>query len=1004
MRRVVLIVVSALVMLVASFGVANAGNPTQDRFVARDQSTRFGWGDSTARHGDDLAWGEDGFLRSYFHLYTSTGDQFWLDKIVEHSDRILASAYDHDGDGSEGWPDLKLAHQQLANLLFATESPLPNAVNLVNNGGFEDGSATPTGWQQVGPMSTSRSTDPGDVFAGNAGALVTSNGTNQSMLLQQLTYVPGARYAVEAFAGIDEGDTQAIVEIFNASTNQVIGTTMAKHAGFERYGFTFVAPASGTVQIRLRLNKYIRDDWRARFDDVSVRALPPTADSAAACPDGVGGSATLVCTDAWGWTRDNTTLDYAHRTNDPDATGGKPWVMQLLGGGPTTPTVSQPILNYAPGSEYGFSALVQGSAGLRVVDTTTGTVLTDTQFPATSTFTRRFVYFDTPASGHDLRAEIYLTDNTSSGRASLHDLWLGQLWEQQLHEGNIYTPILWFANAVLDDPALVDYKAKAESYVAFAAQNLVHKWDPHWRQVSGVDGQNNGAGVYVMPPGFSNINSPGRSLPPNQFLSYGRILYLLHDATKGDPDYATERPFYLSRANDLNRLFKQSQRVHPQNPNAYLWSYSEGYGPWDDARYTSPTFEDAGHAMLTMAGVMESYQYGQVWTRDDMQKFVATWNDVMFNGNFTTPMFLLNNAGTAYTETGGTGIGAYVKFAEINTTSLQIADARERAYGGLAAQYSQLYRNKAINTQFEWQLLIENNLPAYWTPTGTGMGITRVANGTQLGNWALKLDASGSAPTGVEQTLPVYDEGTPYLLQVRGRATSGAITAELYDYTTNTSLGSIQITAAQWQEQTVEITSMPTQAGHDIRARVTTTGSAVVDEVRAFPAISRSQIPNSDFETSVRGTPTRPENWTISGTTTWADATLDTATFHSGQHSLRLTNRSDNQPTEIIYDWRGYQPDMAYTATGFGKTNGSTATVTITDLTTGTQLAAFSFSTANWTEQIARFRTPLAHDHILRISIRPEAATTAGTNQFWIDDLALFRTLDPVLRPGQARA
>lgn len=998
MRRVIAIVSGVMAALLALSGVCYAGNPTQDRFVVRDQSTRFGQGLSDARHGEDLAWGEDGFLKSYYYLYTSTGDRYWLDKIIDHADRMIGNAYDHNGDGSKGWPDLKQVHQQLTNRVFTVETAPDGAANLISNAGFEVGTTIPADWQQVGPSgSTLRSTDPGDVFAGDAGALVRSDGTNQSMLIQQISYTPGTRYVVEAFAGIDEGATQGIIEIYNATTSSVLASTMVKHAGFERYSFSFAAPSSGTLQVRLRLNKYIHNGWEARFDDVSVRALAPTADSAAACPDGVGGSPPLVCTDAVGWTRDNTSLAYAHRTNDPAATDGKAWVMQLLGGGPTAPRVSQELLNYAPLSEYGFSVALRGSGGLRVIDTTTNTVLVEEQFSASTTFTRRYVYFDTPAAGHDLRAEIYLTDNTSSGRASAHDVWMGQLWEMQLQEGNAYTPILWFVNAVYDDPSLVSYKSKADQYLEFAAQNLVHKWDPYWHQISGVDGQNNGTGVYTLPGGFSNINSPGRSVPPNQYLSYARILYLLHQATDGDPAYASERPYYLSRANDLNRLFRAHLRVHPKDPDAVIWNYSDYYGPWDDARYTAPTNEDAGHAMLTMAGVMEAYQYGQVWTREDMQKLVNTWTEVMFDGNFTTPRFSLNNDGINLTDAGASGIGAYVKFAEIDQKSFLIADARERAYGGLAAQYSQLYRNKTINTQFEWQLLTELELPAYWSSLSSTGTTERVMNAGQIGRWALQIQADGTSLAGVEQQLPNYDPGAPYVLQLRGQPTSGVTKAELFDYTTSTSLGEVAFTGTGWQDTVVHLTTMPTEAGHDVRVKVYSTGSAVIDEVRAFPILSRSQAPNGDFETSVRNIPARPEHWTLGSGTTWDNATLDPSTYLRGARSLKLTTLADSQPAQVLYNWRGYQPGTSYTIAAFGKANASGGTITVTDLDTGQQLANLEFTSSSWTAQTEEMVTPLAYNHTLQISIQNTNAAIGEPGQFWVDDLGVFRTDDPIL-------
>jgi hypothetical protein len=146
--------------------------------------------------------------------------------------------------------------------------------NLIRNGEFDAGGAVPTAWQQSGSAARSRrSASPADVFAGMAGAVVESDGTNQNRLIAPFDYVAGKRYVVAGYAA----GTQGRMEIFNATTGEVVAFERSHHTGFEYHAFTFTAPASGSLQLRLGLESHAAPGSRARFDDVSVRRLPAWA-------------------------------------------------------------------------------------------------------------------------------------------------------------------------------------------------------------------------------------------------------------------------------------------------------------------------------------------------------------------------------------------------------------------------------------------------------------------------------------------------------------------------------------------------------------------------------------------------------------------------------------------------------------------------------------------------------------------------------------------------------
>lgn len=972
------------VMIAVSAGPAWAGDRSQDAFRVYDQSVNYGRGMSHLSEGGGLGWSEYVFVEGYANQYDATGDTAWLDKIVDHADRMIPNAYDHDGDGYKGWPDLRYAHNQVKNRYFDHEAAPAGAANLIGNGGFETGGAVPTGWQQTGSAARSRrSTAAADVFAGVAGAVVESDGTNQNRLVAPLTYVAGKRYVVEGFVGIDTGSTQARLEVFNATTGRVVAFERSHHAGFEYYAFTFIAPASGTLHLRLGLESYVASGWRARFDSVSVRQLGDT-------PPGI------ARTDAAGWHRAATPLAAAHRTNDPAAkTEAMDWVVELVSDGTGIPQVSQFLHNYRPGRRYAFSASLRGPAGgMRVVDETDGRVLVDEQFASTS-FSSRFVYFTTPAAGHRLRVDIYLPQSASGTKLSAYDMFGGELWEQQVHEGNVLTPILRFVNAVYDDPALGRYRAKADAYLAFVADNFVHKWDPYWRQLTGTDGANNGSGVYIISSGFSTEWFPGRTIVPNQYLSYARILYQLYEATEGTP--SSERAFYLSRANDMHRAFKATVRTHPRNANAYLWNYWEPQGPWDVGHYYqttnpdgSPWGEDISHAGLTMSGVWEAYRHGQVWSLTDMRRFARTLVEVMGNGSLTDPVLTARNTGTLPNPDTTRLLGGWAALAEFDHRVNDIAMAVDERYGlgsvglGLLSGY---YWNKVINAEFETQQTNGTPLPGYWRELwpATGTRVREQAHAT-LGRWALTISGNGNQ-TGLEQILTSYEPGVPYQLLLRGRTIGGArVTADVYDYTAGTSLGSVSLTESTFTDRTVTTVPLP-PARHDVRVRVYSAGTAYVDVVRSQPAPVGSEIPGGGFELAAKTDSTLPRYWSRATGTEPAAATLDSV-HHGGARSLKLTTQPDG-PHALSGTWRGYRPGGTYTLEAFARSTTVSGTVNVVDSATGEQLARLDFTpdtVGAWAKRSTTFRAPDAYNRTLRVQITVPAATAGA---FWADEISV---------------
>lgn len=66
---------------------------------------RDGRGHSEAKTSGALAWGESSWLCNYLSCYVATRDRYWLDKLVDHFDRMLANQ--HEQDGFRVWDDTR---------------------------------------------------------------------------------------------------------------------------------------------------------------------------------------------------------------------------------------------------------------------------------------------------------------------------------------------------------------------------------------------------------------------------------------------------------------------------------------------------------------------------------------------------------------------------------------------------------------------------------------------------------------------------------------------------------------------------------------------------------------------------------------------------------------------------------------------------------------------------------------------------------------------------------
>ncbi|MHC4831899.1 MAG: hypothetical protein ACYTFT_16350, partial [Planctomycetota bacterium] len=163
----------------------------RDALLARhaqiDQSMNAGQGYSAHKDSGTLAWAESYILQSYVEAYRASGDRSYLDKIVDHGDRVLSTATDPQGDTRLGWQTARYSTSRSLNGKFDDK-----ACRFLCPSRLKD---LPKDWER---WQSSRSTAFRAKSGDNAYVVVKTDPSRGWQVLQsKLTgYVPGERYQV----------------------------------------------------------------------------------------------------------------------------------------------------------------------------------------------------------------------------------------------------------------------------------------------------------------------------------------------------------------------------------------------------------------------------------------------------------------------------------------------------------------------------------------------------------------------------------------------------------------------------------------------------------------------------------------------------------------------------------------------------------------------------------------------------------------------------------------
>ena len=224
----------------------------------------------------------------------------------------------------------------------------------------------------------------------------------------------------------------------------------------------------------------------------------------------------------------------------------------------------------------------------------------------------------------------------------------GGLSEQEFYtdsllgEAMLLRPMVLLAGHILQTPVLTaQWGTRAREYLKLA-ESTFEKWAARgcWRTVK--DG-----GLWVVPDfgidlqtgqwstGYAKRHTTGFSHPANKQNAIARWLFALHDSTG--------KAIYRERAEAWFRLMKS--RLRPSGDGKYyVWNYWDPAGPWDylpdgTTRHWVGVHPNGGYYAIDVEGITAACEHGLVFTRQDMDRLIATNRDYMWNHQLNNAQF-----------------------------------------------------------------------------------------------------------------------------------------------------------------------------------------------------------------------------------------------------------------------------------------------------------------------------------------------------------------------------
>jgi hypothetical protein len=211
-----------------------------------------------------------------------------------------------------------------------------------------------------------------------------------------------------------------------------------------------------------------------------------------------------------------------------------------------------------------------------------------------------------------------------------------------LGEAMALRPVVLTADEILKTSALKGkFDSQAQAYLRLA-ERVFEKWDSRgcWREIA------NG-GLWVVPlfgidpktgqwtEGYSRRYTDGFSNPDNKENHIARWLIAMYDVTR--------KPVYRDRAEKWFRLMKSRMKTR-QDGTYFVWNYWDPAGPWDYKADGSPkhwvgVHPNGGYYGVDVQAIVTAFEHGLVFTKEDIQRLIATNRDFMWNQQVTGAKF-----------------------------------------------------------------------------------------------------------------------------------------------------------------------------------------------------------------------------------------------------------------------------------------------------------------------------------------------------------------------------
>lgn len=225
-----------------------------------------------------------------------------------------------------------------------------------------------------------------------------------------------------------------------------------------------------------------------------------------------------------------------------------------------------------------------------------------------------------------------------------------------LGEAMALRPIVLMADEIRKIPALEQkFAAKADAWLELA-QRTFDKWVARgcWREVKE-------GGLWVVPAfgidpqtgkwtdGYERRNTEGFSNPANKQNFIALWLLAMHDVTK--------KPLYRQRAEQWWRLMRSRMRTR-EDGKYFVWNYWDPAGPWDfnpdgSPRHWIGVHPNGGYYGIDVEGIVTAFEHGKVFTKDDLQRLIATNRDFMWNHQIVGAQFQGIDGGQPVRRWGG---------------------------------------------------------------------------------------------------------------------------------------------------------------------------------------------------------------------------------------------------------------------------------------------------------------------------------------------------------------